>query len=103
MKMVKSPGSPSRSIISNQTDSVLTESTDDEESNFISLLQYKDAFHLLGLKEEAYPDPAEIREAYTTCRDQTIAALERCEENERRQRGSFLISQTNYLELKLNA
>ena len=102
MKMVKSPGSPSRSIISNQTDSVLTESTDDEESNFISLLQYKDAFHLLGLKEETSPDPAEIRAAYTTCRDQTIAALERCEENERRQ-GSLLISQTNYLELKLNA
>lgn len=102
MKMAKSPGSPSRSIISNQTDSVLTESTDDEESNFISLLQYKDAFHLLGLKKETSPDPAEIRRAYTTCRDQTIAALERCEENERRQ-GSLLISQTNYLELKLNA
>ena len=106
MKMVKSPGSPSRSIISNQTDSVLTESTDDEESNFIALLQYKDAFHLLGLKEETSPNPAEIRAAYMTCRDQTIAALERCEANQRQQqpaRGSFLISQTNYLELKLNA
>jgi len=47
--MVKGPGSPARSASSNQTDSVLTESTDDE-SNFIALLQYKDAFHLLGLK-----------------------------------------------------
>mmetsp|Transcript_20818 Transcript_20818/g.29820 ORF Transcript_20818/g.29820 Transcript_20818/m.29820 type:complete len:551 (-) Transcript_20818:62-1714(-) len=106
MKMVKSLGSPSRSIRSNQTDSVLTESTDEEESNFIALLQYKDAFHLLGLDEQTYPDPAEIRGAYKICRDQTIAALERCEANERLQqpaRGSFLISQTNYLELKLNA
>ena len=105
MIIAKSTGSPSRSIKSDQTDSVLTESTD-EESNFISLLQYKDAFHLLGLKEESYPGPAEIRAAYTTCREQTIAALERCEANEKQQqpaRGSFLISQTNYLELKLNA
>mmetsp|Transcript_5128 Transcript_5128/g.7823 ORF Transcript_5128/g.7823 Transcript_5128/m.7823 type:complete len:529 (-) Transcript_5128:69-1655(-) len=105
MMMAKSAGSPSRSIKSDQTDSVLTESTD-EESNFISVLQYKDAFHLLGLKEESYPGPAEIRAAYTTCREQTIAALERCEANEKQQqpaRGSFLISQTNYLELKLNA
>jgi len=103
--MVKSPGSPSRSIISSQTDSILTESTD-EENDFIALLQYKDAFHVLGLKEETSPDPAEIRAAYMTCRDQTIAALERCEANERQHhpaRGSFLISQTNYLELKLNA
>ena len=105
MIIAKSTGSPSRSIKSDQTDSVLTESTD-EESNFISVLQYKDAFHLLGLKEESYPGPAEIRAAYTTCREQTIAALERCEANEKQQqpaRGSFLISQTNYLELKLNA
>ncbi len=105
MKMAKSSGSPSRSVRSNQTDSVLTESTD-EESNFIALLQYKDAFHLLGLDEQTSPDPAEIRAAYTICREQTVAALERCEANERLQqpaRGSFLIGQTNYLELKLNA
>lgn len=107
MKMIKTPGSPSRSSRSSQTDSVLTESTaEEEESNFIALLQYKNAFHLLGLDEQLSPDPAEIREAYTRCREQTIAALERCEANERLQqpaRGSFLISQTNYLELKLNA
>jgi hypothetical protein len=103
--MVKGPGSPARSASSNQTDSVLTESTDDE-SNFIALLQYKDAFHLLGLKEQSYPDPAEIRAAYNICKEQTLAALERCEANGKQQqegRGSFLISQRNYLELKLNA
>lgn len=104
--MVKSPGSPARSASSNQTDSVLTESTDDEGSNFIALLQYKDAFHLLGLKEQSSPDPAEILAAYNICKEQTLTALERCEAIGRQQqeaRGSFLISQRNYLELKLNA
>ena len=90
--------------MSNQTDSVLTDSTAGE-SNFIAMLQYDDAFHLLGLNKKLSPTPIEIRAAYNTCREQTIAVLERCEATERQQagRGTFLISQTNYLELKLNA
>ena len=104
--MAKCPNSPARSASSsNQTDSVLTESTD-EESNFIAVLEYKDAFHLLGLHEQSSPEPAEIRAAYKRCKEQTLVALERCEANEKQcqaARGSFRISQTNYLELKLNA
>ena len=104
----KYPGSPARSASSILSDSVLTvESSDEEEeSNFIALLQYKDAWHLLGLREQSSRDPDEIRTAYNTCKEQTLYALERCKANVKHQhaaRGSFLISQTNYLELKLNA
>ena len=100
--ITKSPsGSPARSAYSNLTSSVTAvESTDDDDSsNFLALLQ-TDAFKLLGLRGQTTPNPAEVRAAYKTCKEQTLTSLERCEDVAS---GSFLISQRNYLELKLNA
>lgn len=101
--ITKSPsGSPARSAYSNLTSSVTAvESTDDDDnnSNFLALLQ-TDALKLLGLRGQTTPNPAEVRAAYKTCKEQTLASLEKCEDVAR---GSFLISQRNYLELKLNA
>ncbi len=100
--ITKSPsGSPARSAYSNLTSSVTAvESTDDDDSsNFLALLQ-TDAFKLLGLRGQTTPNPAEVRAAFKTCKEQTLTSLEKCEDVAR---GSFLISQRNYLELKLNA
>lgn len=94
------------SAISGSTASPLEDDDDDLHQNFISLLQYKDAYHILSIDKTSTPKA--IVEAYETCKQQTEIALENCEKNESKTCGngrtnSFFMSQKNYLELKLQA
>eukprot|EP00579_Thalassiosira_antarctica_P010302 CAMPEP_0201917344 /NCGR_PEP_ID=MMETSP0903-20130614/6751_1 /ASSEMBLY_ACC=CAM_ASM_000552 /TAXON_ID=420261 /ORGANISM="Thalassiosira antarctica, Strain CCMP982" /LENGTH=645 /DNA_ID=CAMNT_0048453385 /DNA_START=46 /DNA_END=1983 /DNA_ORIENTATION=+ len=85
----------------------LTDSTEDHE-NFIALLQYKDAYHMLNLspQESSVPIPPEtIQNAYDSAKEQVLTALEQCEASDKQANGRnmFFVSQQNYLELKLQA
>lgn len=86
----------------------LTESSDDDE-NFIALLEYKDAFHILNLPHQAQGSsgniPTEtIQTAYDFVKAQVLAALDKCETPDNQSnRRNMLLGQQNYLELKLQA
>ena len=90
-------------------DSNLTDSIDDE--NFIALLQYRDAYHILNLSspsESGSPTVADVEKAYTTAKEQALLALEQFEAKRQASshqggRNMFFISHQNYLELKLQA
>lgn len=90
-------------------DSNLTDSIDDE--NFIALLQYRDAYHILNLaspSESGSPTTADVEKAYNIAKEQALVALEQFEAKRQANshqggRNMFFISHQNYLELKLQA
>ena len=98
-------------------DSNLTDSIDDE--NFIALLQYRDAYHILNLPSPSEAgttptaatdalSPETIEKAYKTAKEQAELALEQFEAKRQANshqggRNMFFISHQNYLELKLQA
>ncbi len=90
-------------------DSNLTDSIDDE--NFIALLQYRDAYHILNLaspSESGSLTVADVEKAYAMAKEQALLALEQFEAKRQANshqggRNMFFISHQNYLELKLQA
>lgn len=97
------PGSPDHQ--SDLTESV--ESVEGDE-NFINLLQYRDAYHMLNLSphESSHPIPPEtIQREYDSAKEQVLAALDQCEASDKQANGRnmFFVSQQNYLDLKLKA
>ena len=84
-----------------------------EDENFIALLQYRDAHHILNLPASSPLSPDAVQKAYDTSKEQTLAALEQFEAKQRqktsnansqsRRNNVFFVSQLNYLELKLQA
>eukprot|EP00571_Detonula_confervacea_P014107 CAMPEP_0172309458 /NCGR_PEP_ID=MMETSP1058-20130122/9736_1 /TAXON_ID=83371 /ORGANISM="Detonula confervacea, Strain CCMP 353" /LENGTH=872 /DNA_ID=CAMNT_0013022085 /DNA_START=22 /DNA_END=2640 /DNA_ORIENTATION=- len=96
--------------------SELTDSTTDEDDeNFISLLQYRDAYHILNLVAP-HPSvngttdlsPDTIQDAYDAAKEEALVALEQFEATADNnsgggQRNMFSVGQQNYLELKLQA
>mmetsp|Transcript_28157 Transcript_28157/g.53151 ORF Transcript_28157/g.53151 Transcript_28157/m.53151 type:complete len:765 (-) Transcript_28157:325-2619(-) len=112
------PGSPTSSGHHSDHHSELTDSTADDE-NFITLLQYKDAYHILNLSQEPISSssssrpipPEQIQAAYESAKEQVLTALDQCEASEKknqlnnngRKQRMFFMSQQNYLELKLQA
>ena len=100
------------------SNSNLTDSVDDE--NFITLLQYRDAYHILNLPSPtsesvssntataaAAISPETIEKAYHAAKEQALLALEQFEAKRNSHQGGgrnmFFISHQNYLELKLQA
>jgi len=89
--------------------SALTNSTEDNE-NFISLLQYKNAHHILNLHTPDSQSPNDalsqetINEAYNVAKQQALYALEQFEATHKTgKKNMFFYSQQNFLELKLQA
>mmetsp|Transcript_349 Transcript_349/g.692 ORF Transcript_349/g.692 Transcript_349/m.692 type:complete len:628 (+) Transcript_349:25-1908(+) len=87
--------------------SELTDTTPEDE-NFIALLQYKDAYHVLNLSHDeasAPLSPEKIQIAYDTVKEQVLVSLEEYDEKDKHANGRnmFFVSQQNYLELKLQA
>jgi hypothetical protein len=90
----------------------LTESTLDDE-NYISLLQYRDAHHILNLPKPSSSSlttaPNDVQKAYDIAKEQVELALHQFELKHRQQQQQprsnnlFFVSQTNYFELKLQA
>ncbi|KAL9188462.1 hypothetical protein ACHAXT_006840 [Thalassiosira profunda] len=101
------PGSPGGSAQHSDHHSDLTGSTTEDDENFIALLQYKDAYHILTLDPRTSQiSPKIIQEAYDVAKQQTLVALEQFEATEKQSgggRNTFFLSQQNYLELKLQA
>ena len=94
------PGSPDHDHHSDLTDSL------DGDQNFITLLQYRDAYHVLGLPGDGLPPSREtIQDKYESAKEQVLTALENCEapDEHANRRNVFFVSQQNYLELKLKA
>lgn len=91
------PGS-GRDNISDDHGSNLTESTLDDE-NYISLLQYRDAHHVLNLPKASSSlttTPNDVQKAYDIAKEQVELALHQLDYKHHH-------SQSNYLELKLQA
>ena len=92
--------------------SALTGSTIEDE-NYIALLQYRDAHHILNLPASSPLSPDAVQKAYDTSKKQALVALEQFEakqrqktsnaNNQSRRNNVFFASQLNYLELKLQA
>jgi len=104
--VVMCPSSPNDS---SSHHSALTNSTEDNE-NFISLLQYKNAHHILNLHTPDSQSPNDalsqetINEAYNVAKQQALYALEQFEATHRSgKKNMFFYSQQNFLELKLQA
>jgi len=101
-------------IMSDDLGSNLTELTLDDE-NYISLLQYRDAHHILNLPKpsSSYVSttaPNDIQKAYDIAKEQVELDLHQFELKHRQQQQQqprsnnlFFVSQMNYLELKLQA
>ncbi|KAL7472187.1 hypothetical protein ACHAXS_012523 [Conticribra weissflogii] len=85
----------------------LTEDSDQPDDNFIGMLQYKDAYHILGLPKSDSPDIAAVLQAYNSLQKQTLSMLSSTAANVHKgagvNGGAFFICQQNYLELKLQA
>ena len=88
--------------------SALTHSTEDDE-NFIALLQYRDAYHILNLtnpddNKDSSISKEIIKDAYDVAKEQAMYALEQFEATHSGGRKNmFYYSQLNFLELKLQA
>ena len=83
--------------------SEITHSTEDDE-NFISLLQYKDAYHILNITQTPNLSQETIQHAYDAAKEKALYALEQFEETHKGvRRNMFFYSQQNFLELKLLA
>ena len=106
--VVMCPSSPNDTSSSSHH-SALTNSTEDNE-NFISLLQYKNAHHILNLHTPDSQSPKDalsqetIKEAYSIAKQQALYALEQFEATHKTgKKNMFFYSQQNFLELKLQA
>ena len=86
-------------------DSELTVDSAAADENFIALLQFKDAYHVLNLAVSSDPiSPETIQNAYDSVKEQVLSSLEECEEEKQiGMRSMTLVSKQNFLELKLQA
>ena len=79
---------------SNDSDDVLNE-------NYITLLRYRDAHHILGISSDSNEYSSDdIKNAYRQCRQETLLSLQKASTGKV---NTFVMSQLNYLELKLRA
>ena len=97
--------------------SSFTDASSLEDENYIALLQYRDAHHILNLHptppDSTPPSPGAVQRAYDNAREEAQLALEQFEAKHRlqtinntsqsRRNTVFFVSQLNYLELKLQA
>jgi hypothetical protein len=105
---MKSSSSNGASGASSATSSTSASSSHRNESdpldeNYITLLQYRDAFHIFNLSRSREYSSRQIIEAYKQTREETMLALSKCEEQLERGRNAFFMSQANFFELKLRA
>lgn len=93
--------------VSDLDNSHLSDDSDQPDDNFIGMLQYKDAYHILGLPKSDSPDIAAVLQAYNSLQKQTLSMLSSTAANIDKgagvNGGAFFICQQNYLELKLQA
>ena len=77
-----------------------------DEEDYITLLRYRDAYHILGLTDDTNAEEGEflsdeeIELAYGDARHETLLALEKARKGKK---NAFTMGQLNYLELKLHA
>eukprot|EP00956_Cyclotella_meneghiniana_P027592 scaffold62263_cov79-Cyclotella_meneghiniana.AAC.1 len=77
-----------------------------DEEDYITLLRYRDAYHILGLIDDTNAEDGEflsdeeIERAYEDARYETLSAFEKAR---RGKKNAFTMGQLNYLELKLHA